>query len=89
MESRPDVVGAIAIDQDGFFTETVAFTSDEAAREAESMSLLDNVEPGVAQALVRLTPPTADSDDHVRARDDKLDFFDLPHTNTQTPATGI
>ncbi|GIL28374.1 hypothetical protein [Actinocatenispora comari] len=33
---RPDVVGAtVAIDADGCFTETVAFTSEAAAREAE------------------------------------------------------
>jgi len=55
---RPDVVGAtIAIDKDGYFTETVAFTSEAEAREGESkqmpaemdklvqeeMSLLDDV----------------------------------------------
>jgi len=33
---RPDVIGAtIAIDDDGFFTETVAFTSEQRARSAE------------------------------------------------------
>ena len=55
---RPDVLGAtIAIGDDGFFTETIAFTSEAAAREAErkevppearqvieeEMSLLDDV----------------------------------------------
>src|ERR1700716_1068152 len=55
---RPDVIGAtIAIDKDGYVTETVAFTSEEAARKAEAkefppeasrlldeeMSLLDDV----------------------------------------------
>jgi hypothetical protein len=91
MESRPDVIGAtIAIDQDGFFPETVAFTSEEAAREAESMSLLDNVE------YLDLHQPWFDSHRQRRTamttsapRDDKLDFFDFPHTNTQTPAVGI
>jgi hypothetical protein len=39
-EYRPDVVGAtIAIDQDGYLTETVAFTSEEAARRAESIPI--------------------------------------------------
>jgi hypothetical protein len=43
MECRPDVIGAtIAIDQDGFFTETVAFTRQPAR--PIRMSLLDNVE---------------------------------------------
>ncbi|HET6503529.1 MAG TPA: hypothetical protein VFG87_22495 [Amycolatopsis sp.] len=33
---RPDIMGAtIAIDENGFFTETVAFTSEAAAREGE------------------------------------------------------
>lgn len=55
---RPDILGAtIAIDRDGYFTETVAFTSEEQARAAErqpmppeaaelveeEMSLLDEV----------------------------------------------
>jgi len=55
---RPDIMGAtIAIDDDGFFTETVAFTDEKAARAAEKkdqpaevarlieeeMSLLDDV----------------------------------------------
>lgn len=57
-KARPDVIGAtIAIDGTGFLTETVAFTSEQAARAAEQqelpadaawlleeeMSLLDNV----------------------------------------------
>jgi hypothetical protein len=57
-QHRPDILGAsIAIDDEGFFTETVAFTSEAAAREAEKapmppevsrlveeeMSLLDGV----------------------------------------------
>ncbi|BCJ34694.1 hypothetical protein Athai_21970 [Actinocatenispora thailandica] len=34
---RPDIVGAtVAIDEDGYFTETVAFRSEKEAREAES-----------------------------------------------------
>lgn len=56
---RPDILGAtVAIDSDGHFTETVAFTSEAAAREAErrelpaeamevlreEMSLLDDVQ---------------------------------------------
>lgn len=37
---RPDILGAtIAIDEDGFFTETVAFTSETAAREGETKEL--------------------------------------------------
>jgi hypothetical protein len=39
-EYRPDVIGAsIAIDEDGCLTETVAFTSEEAARKAESLPM--------------------------------------------------
>lgn len=37
---RPDVLGAtIAIDEDGYLTETVAFTSEEEARKAEMQEL--------------------------------------------------
>jgi hypothetical protein len=37
---RPDVIGAtIAIDADGFFTETAAFTTEAAARQAEEQEL--------------------------------------------------
>jgi hypothetical protein len=37
---RPDVLGAtLAIDEDGFFTETVAFTTETAAREGERKDL--------------------------------------------------
>ncbi|HKS46324.1 MAG TPA: hypothetical protein VJT49_14675 [Amycolatopsis sp.] len=37
---RPDIMGAtIAIDDDGFLTETVAFTTEAAAREAERQDL--------------------------------------------------
>jgi hypothetical protein len=37
---RPDIMGAtIAIDENGFFTETVAFTSEAAAREAEAKEM--------------------------------------------------
>lgn len=37
---RPDVLGAtIAIDKNGFFTETVAFTSESAARQAEKKEM--------------------------------------------------
>jgi hypothetical protein len=37
---RPDVIGAtIAVDETGFFTETVAFTSEQQARAAEQQEL--------------------------------------------------
>ncbi|HSE71764.1 MAG TPA: hypothetical protein VLA97_13470 [Nocardioidaceae bacterium] len=39
-EIRPDIIGAtLAIEPDGTFTETVAFTSEEAAREGESKEM--------------------------------------------------
>lgn len=41
---RPDVLGAtIAIDDEGCFTETVAFTTEAAAREAERREMPDDV----------------------------------------------
>jgi hypothetical protein len=37
-EARPEIIGAtIAIDDDGFFTETVAFTTEAEARDHEAM----------------------------------------------------
>lgn len=45
---RPDVMGAtIAMDKDGFFTETVAFRSEEEARKAERQEM-----PAEAKALL-------------------------------------
>lgn len=39
-EARPDIIGAtLAIEEDGTFTETVAFTSEDAAREGESRAM--------------------------------------------------
>lgn len=39
-EMRPDIIGgSLAIEPDGTFTETVAFTSEEAARENEKMEM--------------------------------------------------
>jgi hypothetical protein len=44
MRYRPDVFGAtIAIDADGFVTQTVGFTSEAEARQAESRDLPDEV----------------------------------------------
>ena len=43
---RPDIIGAtLAIEEDGTFTETVAFTDEAAAREGESheMPMTDEV----------------------------------------------
>ena len=43
---RPDILGAtVAIDDEGFFSETVAFTTEEAAREAEKAPM----PPGASQ----------------------------------------
>ncbi|GLY65619.1 hypothetical protein [Amycolatopsis taiwanensis] len=45
---RPDIMGAmVAIDEDDFFTETVAFTTEAAAREAERAEIA----PGVARVI--------------------------------------
>ncbi|WP_432479681.1 hypothetical protein [Nocardioides sp. GXQ0305] len=42
-EARPEIIGAtFAIEPDGTFTETVAFTSEAAAREAESRTVPDS-----------------------------------------------
>jgi hypothetical protein len=49
---RPDVIGAmIAIDEDGFFTETVAFTSEDAARKAEAKEMPPDVSRMVEEEM--------------------------------------
>ncbi|MDX6327369.1 MAG: hypothetical protein QOK15_3723 [Nocardioidaceae bacterium] len=43
-EMRPDILGAtLAIDADGTFTETVAFTNEAAARQAEQQEMPDDL----------------------------------------------
>ena len=42
-EARPDIIGGtIAIDEDGWFTETVAFRSEAEAREGEAKGMPDD-----------------------------------------------
>lgn len=43
-EARPEIIGgSIAMEPDGWFTETVAFRSEQAAREGESREMPDDV----------------------------------------------
>ena len=43
-EMRPDIIGAtLAIEEDGTFTETVAFTDEESARRGESTAMPDEL----------------------------------------------
>jgi hypothetical protein len=52
---RKDVLGAtLAIDQDGFCTETVAFTSEEAARAAEKQQVPAEVRQLVDEEMALL-----------------------------------
>ncbi len=49
---RPDVIGAtIAIDDDGVVTETVAFTSEDEARQAERQQLPEDVRAQVDEGM--------------------------------------
>ena len=51
-EMRPDILGAtLAIEDDGTFTETVAFTSEDAARAGEQMEPPENVRDDMAYAM--------------------------------------
>jgi hypothetical protein len=53
---RPDIIGAtIAIDEDGYFTETVAFTTEEAAREGERKELPDEAAAAMREGMAALT----------------------------------
>lgn len=56
---RPDIMGAtVAIDEDGFFTETVAFTTEAAAREAERAETSPDVARVVREEMSLLDDPT-------------------------------
>jgi hypothetical protein len=51
-EMRPDILGAtLAIDEDGTFTETVAFTDEASARQGEQMAMPDDVRDRMAAAM--------------------------------------
>ena len=51
-EMRPDIIGGtLAIEPDGTFTETVAFTSEDAARAGEQMEPPENVRDDMAYAM--------------------------------------
>lgn len=53
---RPDVIGAtIAIDEDGFFTQTIAFTSEDAARDGERKEMPADVAATMAEGMAMLT----------------------------------
>ena len=55
---RPDVLGAtIAIDADGYLTETVFFTSEEAARRAEHQELPAEVQAVVDEEMALIEEP--------------------------------
>jgi len=51
-EMRPEIIGgSLAIEADGTFTETVAFTSEEAARAAEQMEAPEDVRRELEYAM--------------------------------------
>ena len=51
-EMRPDILGAtLAIEEDGTFIETVAFTDEESAREGEQMAMPDDVRQAMESAM--------------------------------------
>ena len=58
-EHRPDIIGAtIAIDDSGFFTETVAFTTEAAARENEKMAMPAEAEQMMQEEMAQLEDVT-------------------------------
>ncbi|MPY84950.1 MAG: hypothetical protein GEV00_16880 [Actinophytocola sp.] len=53
---RPDIIGAtIAIDDDGCFTETVAFTTEDAAREGERKEMPAEVAKVMSEGMATLS----------------------------------
>ena len=58
-EHRPDIIGAtIAIDESGFFTETVAFTNEAAARENEKKAMPPDAEQMMQEEMAQLEDVT-------------------------------
>jgi hypothetical protein len=55
-EMRPDIIGGtLAIEADGTFTETVAFSDEESARKGEQMSMPDDVRQAMESAMHDVT----------------------------------
>ncbi len=55
-EMRPDIIGgSLAIEEDGTFTETVAFTSEEAARAGEQAEPPEEMREAMAYAMTNAT----------------------------------
>ena len=55
-EARPELIGGtIAIDDDGFFTETMAFSSESAAREGEQKEMPPEMAEEYGRAMEQVT----------------------------------
>ena len=55
-EARPEILGAtLAIEQDGTFTETVAFTDEESARRGESQEMPEQMREDFESAMTDVT----------------------------------
>jgi hypothetical protein len=55
-EMRPEIIGAtLAIEEDGTFTETVAFTDEESARRGEQVPMPDDVRQAMESAMHDVT----------------------------------
>lgn len=53
---RPEIIGAtIAIDDDGYFTETVAFTNEAAARDGERKEMPADIAGQMAEGMALMT----------------------------------
>ena len=51
-EARPDIIGGtLAIEEDGTFTETVAFSDEESARRGEQVQMPDDVRRSMESAM--------------------------------------
>lgn len=58
-EARPDIIGGtIALEPNGFFTQTVAFRSEAAAREGESKEMPDDVRKEYEEEMSAMTHVT-------------------------------
>jgi hypothetical protein len=55
-EMRPDIIGGtLAIEEDGTFIETIAFTDEESARRGEQVPMPDDVRQAMESAMHDVT----------------------------------
>ena len=54
-QARPEIIGAtLAIEEDGWFTETISFTDEDSARRGEAMNMPEEVAADLQEAIAEV-----------------------------------